>query len=329
MATTPHETVMQMSAAWLLSRSLHVVADLGVADALDESPRTAADLAQATGAHPQALERTLRLLSTYGIFARDDSRFSHTESSRLLRADHPQSLRSLVRMMGLPINQAAYRDFAHSLRTGRAAVEIVAPSGWFPYIVDHPEEARVFNEAMTAKAHGQVAGVLGAYDFSGFGVIGDIGGGRGHLLRAVLERVPSARGVLFDLPQVIHEVADLESPRLALAPGDFFKDPLPACDAYLVMEVIHDWADEEAGAILRAIRAAAPDHARLLLIEQVVPDDPGPHWAGTLDVLMLVVTGGLQRTVEEYEALLAASGFRLERVIDTAGGISIVEAAPG
>jgi hypothetical protein len=135
--------------------------------------------------------------------------------------------------------------------------------------------------------------------------------------------------VLFDLPQVIHEVADLESPRLALAPGDFFKDPLPACDAYLVMEVIHDWADEEAGAILRAIRAAAPDHARLLLIEQVVPDDPGPHWAGTLDVLMLVVTGGLQRTVEEYEALLAASGFRLERVIDTAGGISIVEAVPG
>jgi hypothetical protein len=94
------------------------------------------------------------------------------------------------------------------------------------------------------------------------------------------------------------------------------------------MEVIHDWADEEATAIFKAVRAAAPAHAKLLVIEQLVPDEPGPHWAKTLDVLMLAVTGGLQRTGQEYEALLAASGFRLERLIDTAGGIAIVEAVP-
>ena len=167
-----------------------------------------------------------------------------------------------------------------------------APDGVFKYLADRPEEARLFGEAMTAKAHGHVASILGAYDFSGFHVIGDIGGGHGHLLRAVLERAPAARGVLFDLPNVLREVADLASERLMLQPGDFFSDPLPACDAYLLMEVIHDWGDEEATAILKAVRAAAPAHAKLLMIEQLVPDEPGPHWAKTLDVLMLAVAGG-------------------------------------
>lgn len=328
MTPTPHEVVMQMSAAWLLSRCLHVAADLVVADALEETPRTAAALAQATGAHPQALERTLRLLSAHGVFATREGMVSHTPASRLLRADHPQSLRSLVRMFGLPFNQGAYGFLDHSLRTGRPAVEKVAPAGMFTYLADRPEEARIFGEAMTAKAHGHVASILGAYDFSGFHVIGDIGGGHGHLLRAVLERTPAARGVLFDLPNVLGEVADLASERLALQPGDFFRDPLPACDAYLLMEVIHDWGDEEATAILEAVRAAAPAHARLLVIEQLVPEEPGPHWAKTLDVLMLAVTGGLQRTGREYEALLTSSGFRLERLIDTAGGIAIVEGVP-
>jgi hypothetical protein len=326
MPPTPHETLMQAGAAWLLSRSLHAVAALGVADALEDEPRPAAELARETGAHAGALERTLRLLSRHGIFAREGGGFSHTEISRLLRADHPHSLRAFVRMLGLPINEAAYRDFVHSLLTGRPAVEAAAPDGWFPYMVAHPEEARIFGQAMTDKSHGHVAGILGAYDFSRFRVIGDIGGGRGHLLSAVLERAPSARGVLFDLPHVIREVAELESPRLALQAGDFFQDPLPACELYLVMEVIHDWDDERAAAILSGIRRAAPDGARLLVIEQVVSDGPGPDWAQTLDVLMLVVTGGLQRTAAEYEALLAASGFGLERVIDTAAGISIVEA---
>ena len=185
-------------------------------------------------------------------------------------------------------------------------MEKISPAGVFNYLADRPEEARLFNAAMTAKAHGHVAGILGAYDFSGFRVIGDIGGGHGHLLRAVLERAPATRGVLFDLPNVLREVADLASERLALQPGDFFSDPLPACDAYLLMEVIHDWGDEEATAILKAVRAAAPAHAKLLVIEQIVPDEPGPHWAKTLDMLMLAVTGGLQRTGQEYGALLAA-----------------------
>lgn len=333
MTPTPADTLIQIATASFLSRCLHVVADLGVADVLDETPQTAAALAQATGAHPQALERTLRLLSAHGVFATCEGMVSHTATSRLLRADHPRSLRPFVRMWGLPFMQAGHQAFEHSLRTGRPAVERLMPAGVFNYLVEHPEEARVFGEAMTAKAQVQVASVLGAYDFSGFELIGDIGGGRGHLLRAVLGHAPAAKGVLFDLPHVIREVADLASERLALMPGDFFKDPLPVCDAYLIMEVIHDWADEQATAILKAVRAAAPAHAKLLLIETMVPDDPGPHWGKTLDIVMLAVPGGLQRTAEEYDTLLASAGFRLERVIDTgaaetAAGLSIIEAVP-
>jgi hypothetical protein len=326
-AAAPLETLRHMTTGWVLTRSLQVVADLGVADALDDAPQPAAALATATGAHPQALERVLRLLSSYGVFATDGSAVvSHTLASRLLRSDHPQSLRPFVRMLGLPVMRAASEHFAHALRTGRPAVEVTAPAGMFPYFAEHPEEARVFGEAMTAKGHAQVAGVLAAYDFSPFGVIGDIGGGHGHLIQAVLKRTPAARGVLFDQSHVLAQVADLASERLALVPGDFFADALPVCDAYILMEVIHDWADAEATAILKTVRAAAPPHAKLLLVEEIVPEAPGPHWARMLDIVMLAVTGGLQRTAREYQALLAGCGFRMERVIETPTGVSIVEA---
>jgi len=180
---------------------------------------------------------------------------------------------------------------------------------------------------MAAKAHGQVAAIVAVYDFSGFNLIGDIGGGRGHLLRAVLDAAPTAKGVLFDLPHVIEEAARETSERLTLQSGDFFSGSLPVCDAYLLMEVIHDWGDEESVAILKAIRRAAPSHAKFLLIETIVPDDPGPDWSKLLDIHMLTLVGGKQRTRQEYEALLERAGFSVEREIDTGAGISIIEAA--
>lgn len=320
-------TVLQIAGGHCLPRCLHVVADLGVADALEETPRTAAHLAASVGAQPDALDRVLRLLAAHGVFECRGDSFQHSPASRLLRADHPQSLRALARMFGLPINWASWEALKHTVQTGLPAAERVAPGGFWAYFAEHPEDSSVFNAAMTAKAHGQVAGIVAAYDFSDFRRIGDIGGGRGHLLCAVLDSVPDATGVLFDLPNVVREASDAASKRLNLQAGDFFKDPLPICDAYLLMEVIHDWGDEEAVAILRAIRRPAPPDAKLLLIEQIVPDDPGPHWTKTLDIHMLALLGGRQRTREEYEELCAKAGFSLERQIDTGAGISILEAA--
>jgi hypothetical protein len=324
----PIATLQQIASGYRLSRCLLVISDLGVADVLDETPCTAAELAAAVGAHPDALGRVLRLLSAHGVFVCQGEMFGHSSTSRLLRSDHPHSMRALVRLIGSPINWTIYEALEHAVRTGHPATEKMLPSGLWPYYQEHPEEGSLFNVAMAAKARGQVGGVLTAYDFSGFDRIGDIGGGRGHLLRAVLASTPTANGVLFDLPHVIAEAADLASERLKLQAGDFFHDALPLCDAYLVMEVIHDWGDEEAVAILKAIRRVAPPHAKLLLIEQIVPDDPGPHWAKMVDLHMLMLFGGRQRTQQEYEVLFEQASFSFQRAIDTGADTTILEAIP-
>jgi hypothetical protein len=206
------------------------------------------------------------------------------------------------------------------------AAQEALPDGFYGYLAADPEASAIPNAAMAAKAHGQVAGVLAVYDFSVFGTVGDIGGGRGHLLRAILEAVPSARGVLFDLPRVIEEVRSLASTeRLHLQSGDFFKDALPRCDGYVVMEVIHAFGDADAVKILRAIRQAATPKATLLLIEQMIPATSGPHWAKTLDIHMLALLGGRQRNRQEYVALLDRSGFAFQREIETRAGVAILE----
>ena len=293
----------------------------------EETPRSASDLAVAVGTHPEPLGRVLRHLATRGIFEiQGNDTFGHSAASRLLRTDHPQSMRASVQLPGLPIIWASCGEMEHSVRTGLPAAAEVFPGGFWQYLTQYPEEGRVFNAAMAARAQEAIAGILVSYDFSGFGLIGDIGGGSGHLLRAVLETAPGAKGVLFDQPHVIEEASGIASERLRLQAGDFFRDEPPSCDAYLLMEIIHDWQDEEAAAILKAIRRAAPAHAKLLVIEAIVPDDPGPDWPKMLDIIMLTLFGSRQRTQQEYEALFAQSGFVLEREIDTRAGISILEA---
>jgi hypothetical protein len=321
----PFHTLLHIAGGYCLPRCLHVIADLCVADVLDETPRTAVDLAAAVGAHPEALGRVLRLLAAHGVFVAQGEMFCHSPASRLLQTDHPQSMRAFVQMFGLPVNWAIAGALAHSVRTGLPAAQ-VCPGGLWAYCAEHPEEHAIFNAAMVAKAHGQVAAIVAAYDFSRFGVIGDIGGGHGHLLRAVLNTVPTVRGVLFDLPQVIEQAAGVASERLTSQAGDFFRDALPVCDAYLVMEVIHGWGDAEAVAILQAIRRVAPTHARVLVIEQLIPNDPGPHWSKMLDIHMLTLVGGRQRTRQEYAALFKTAGLSLAREVDTGADISILEA---
>lgn len=322
----PFQTLQHIAGGYCLPRCLHVMADLGVADALDGTPQTAAELATATGSDPDALGRVLRLLAAHDVFEVHGDVIRHSPASLLLRTDHPQSMRAFARMFGLPINWSIFGALEHSVRTGRSAVEEVYPDGFWAYFAQHPEEGRVFNAAMTAKAHGHIADIIAVYDFSDFQLIGDIGGGSGHLLRAVLDVTPASTGILFDLPNVVEEAAGMSSERLTLHAGDFFLNALPACDMYLLMEILHDWADAEAVAILQAIRRAAPGHAKLLLIEAIVPDDPGPDWSKVLDIYVLALVGGRQRTRQEYATLLDQAGLALTREIDTNAGVSILEA---
>jgi C-methyltransferase len=228
-------------------------------------------------------------------------------------------------MQGLPAFSATFAQLGHSIRTGSPAIETVEPTGLWAYFQDHPDEGQIFGEAMTAKAAADIAAILDAYDFSRFKTIADIGGGRGHLLRAVLVTVPNVQGVLFDLPEVI-DALEVEHERLTPQAGDFFVDALPAADACLLMDVIHDWGDAECVAILNAIRAAA-QAPTVLVVENVLPDyDPDPPGL-TLDVIMLVVTGGRQRSRSELNQLFSRAGFSDGTVIHTAGPLRILEAS--
>ncbi len=321
----PHELIWTLTNAVVPARCLQLAADLGVADHIADAPVPVDELAARCGADPDALERVLRLLAAYGIFAHRPEGYGHTEASRLLRSDHPLSMRAFPRMMGLPVFWASLARLDHSVRTGAPALNLVDPAGLWAYNQVHPGEAQIFGQAMTAKAGADVAAVLGAYDFRRFGTIADIGGGRGHLLRAVLDAAPAARGILFDLPAVIDRL-DVAHERLTPRAGDFFVDALPAADAYLLMEVIHDWADAEALAVLGAVRRAAPPGATVLLIESVIADEAADPRARTLDVIMLYVTGGRERTASQYRDLFEHAGFQYGDVTRTAGPLRIVEA---
>lgn len=324
-ADLPRELVWTITNSDVTARALHLVAELGVADHIDEQSVASAELASGCGVDPDALDRVLRLLAAQGIFESQGGGYVHTDASRLLRSDHPMSMRAFARLGGQPVMWTSLAALDHSVRTGAPSIELVEPKGFFAYLGNHPDEARIFGEAMTAKARADIAVVLDGYDFGPFRTIADIGGGRGHLLQAVLDTRPAARGVLFDLPEVI-ATADVASERLTTHPGDFFVDPLPTADAYLLMEVIHDWGDPEAAAILRAIRLASAPGATVLIIEGVVPEDHADPRVQTLDVIMLALTGGRERTADEFGALLQDTGFRLTAVVETAGYMRVVEA---
>lgn len=323
-ASPPNEVVWNLANAGVACRSLQVVADLGVADHIDGAAVPVAELARACSVNADALDRVLRLLTAHGVFVRTDAGYAHSDASRLLRVDHPMSMRAFARLNGLPGVRGALGALDHALRTGGPGWERVDPRGFFPYLLDHPEELEVFDGAMTAKAGYDITTIIAAYDFRPFRTIADIGGGRGHLLKAVLDAAPHSRGVLFELPDVTARL-DVESDRLRVVSGDFFAGPLPAADCYVLMEIIHDWTDEQAARILKAARAAAAPGATVLIIEDIAPDEGTDIRSQTLDVMMLDVTGGRERTQSQLGALLREADFRRTRTLDTAGPMRIVE----
>jgi SAM-dependent methyltransferase len=318
----PAALVADLSRAHIAARCLHVIAECGAADAVGEAGATTAEIAAQTGFDADALDRILRLLAAHGVFVRSaDGRYEHSAASRLLRTDEPKSLRSYVRMGGMPAFWDRFTELGRTARTGRREHDMTS---LVEYFATHSDEAAIFNAAMVSKSRTVLPAVAAAYDFSSFATIADIGGGRGHLLKLILERAPRAHGFLFERP---HVLADTEpARRLTLVGGDFFADPLPAADLYLLMEVLHDWDDADATRILSAVRRAARPGARVLIVEILVPDTPGPHSGKTRDIIMLAVTGGRERTEAQHSALLAEAGFELERVVQTASEYSLVEA---
>ena len=331
---TPAPDLMALISGAAVAQAIFVAAKLGIADLLREGPASAAALAAAAGVHAPSLDRVMRALAGIGVFAFDaDGRFALTPLSDRLRSDAPGSLRAYAIMNGERWVWQSWGAIEHSVRTGRPAFEHVFGARLFDYYTANPEAGRVSAAALDSLSAADNAAVVAAYRFPASGVVVDIGGGQGSLLAAILAAHPDLRGVLVERPAVIDlartaiAAAGLAD-RCDLLAGDFFAEVAVRGDVYLMKKVIHDWDDDDARAILSHCRAAMPASARLLLVEHVLPEANQPSPARWLDLLMLVYTGGRERTVADYASLLAAAGLRLERVIPTASRITVIEARP-
>ena len=323
-----------MIAGARITQIVYVAAKLGVADALADGPLAAPDLAANVGAEPRAFYRLMRALAGQGVFVqRDDGRFQLEERSELLRSDVSGSLRPSAIMAGEPWFYGAYGHLLHSIKTAQTAFDHLFGVGLFDYLKEHPDEAAVFNDAMSDFSRQVINDVVEAYDFSGVRHIVDVGGGHGTLLAAVLSAHPTMQGTLFDRAEVLAGAPEVLSEsgveeRCDLAAGDFFKSVPSGGDAYMMKWIIHDWDDERCIAILKNCRSAMGQDGRLLLIEREMPagNDPSPGTIG--DITMMVIPGGQERTRDEFRSILDAAGFRLANIHPTQSEVSIFEALP-
>jgi hypothetical protein len=326
--------LLQMASGAWVGQAIHVAAKLGIADLLEDGPKSATALAEATATHPGTLYRLLRALASLGIFAEDgNGRFGLTPLAHGLRTNAPGSLRAYAIMMGEDWHWGAWGELLHSVRTGECAFEHAFGSDLFGYFAEHAEAAKVFNSAMTSRTGQETAALTAAYDWPA-GKVVDVGGGQGALLVSILSRTPEALGVLFDLANVIAAASGVIAAsgladRCDLIAGDFFGQVPIGGDLYLLKRVLHDWDDERAAAILRACRAAMNAHSRLLVIEHVMAPGNARSWGKLLDLQMLVLSpGGRERDQAGFEALMDSAGLRLERVIPAGATASLIEAVP-
>jgi hypothetical protein len=319
------------------SQVIYVAARLGVADLLAGGPRTAEELTEALRVDAGALRRVLQALAALGLLTHlGGSRYAITASGTRLREGVPGSLRAVALLAG-ERSYRAWGGLLHSVQTGETAFRHVFGMGTFEYMAAHPEIAAFYNEAMAAGAAERATAVVAAYDFSGDGTVVDVGGGHGALLVAILSAHRGVRGVLFERESVTAgarariEAAGLDS-RCTVVAGDFFQSVPGDGGVYLLSHIIHNWDDQRSVRILANCRAAMAPRAKLLILEQVLPERFEPSRAAVqasmADLHMLAITGGQERTAGEYQRLLAAAGFTLTRVIGTVVPESLVEGVP-
>ena len=327
------EQMARMITGYWISQAIYAAAKFGIADLLKDGPRHIEVLADLTSTNGDALYRLLRALASVGIFSEGPPRaFSLTPLAELLRSDVAGSQRSLALMTGGQQFQA-WGHIGHSIQTGKTAFEHLHGKPLFEFLAAHPAMAGVFDEAMTSIHGRETAAILDAYDFSGIEVLADIGGGNGSNLTEILTRYPSMKGILFDLPHVVERARTLVetsgvSDRCQLIGGDFFVSAPAGAAAYLLRHIIHDWDDEKSATILRNCRAAMPPRGKLLVVETVIPPGNAPFAGKLLDLAMLLIPGGKERTADEYQTLYEQAGFELSRIVPSNLEVSVVEGAP-
>lgn len=329
MTEAPHVAIMRMLHAPLITQALAVAAELGIADLVAEEPVSVADLAAATGTDLDALYRVLRALAATGVFTEVRSRtFGLTPLAEPLR-DGPGSLRNWARLWALPERQAAITDLLHSVRTGEPSFPHLHGKSWWTHLGEHPDQVAVFAAAMGDLSRKLHAATVDAYDLSHVRHLIDVGGGRGHLAAALLRRYPDLRATVYDQPDVVPHAATVLaefSDRARTIGGDFFTEVPTGGDAYLMSMILHDWNDDQAITILRAIRRAMPPDAELLIVDAIIPEGDTPHDGKLRDLIMLTLHPGRERTQAEFAALLDRANLRLKETLEVAASTGLLVA---
>ncbi len=317
-----------------LTQMIYVAVRLGIPDLLIDGPKSVDALAAAVDAYPNALYRLLRALASVGIFAEDRPRsFALTPLAELLRSDVPGSFRPFVLSYGESWWWDAWGSLLYSVQTGETAFDHVHGQSLFEYLDQNAQASKVFNANMTSMTTGEAQYIVAAYDFSGTRVLVDVGGGHGALTTAILKIHPNIRAVLFDLPSLAAEARTLLDTagigdRCEVIGGDFFEAIPKDGDTYLLKDVLHNWEDDQATAILKKCHAFMPRSAKLLVIERIIPPGDTPSPGKLIDISMLVMTGGRERTEPEYRALLETAAFRVQAILPSEAGTSIIVAVP-
>ncbi len=330
--TSVPEQLDRMITGYWISQAIYAAAKFDLAGHLKDGARSVDELAEATSTNAAALYRLLRALASVGVFAEVGSRrFVMTPLAEPLRDDVPGTKRALALMVG----DEQFRSWAeidYSVQTGRTVFERIFGKPVFDYLSEHPDKVRIFDRAMVGIHGREASAVPNAYDFSGIGVVADIGGGNGSQIAAILKKYPTTKGILFDLPHVVECAKPLiESAGLAdrceLVGGDFFDSVPERADAYLLRHIIHDWEEEKALTILRNCHRAMNVDSRLLVIESAIPPGNEPFAGKFLDLVLLLIGGGEERTEAEYQSLFGMAGFELRTVVPTDTEVSILEGA--
>jgi SAM-dependent methyltransferase len=335
MTETPadHAFVQQVSNQLLLARALGVVAELGIADLVACQPRTVDELAAETNTHRESLYRLLRTLAGHGIFAENAAgHIELTPRAEVLQSDHPDSVRDLLCLDWQNIYWDTCRALPDALRSGDIAFELAFGQGFFDYLKAHPDANAIFDRRMARVSLAENAKIAEAYPFGDFSRIIDIGGGTGGLLVAILERYPNVAAVLYEQAQVLADPADLRQAgllnRVELIAGDFFTEVPSGADLYVMKRIIHDWDDARAVDVLGCCRDAMAENSRILVIDAVMKPGNEPDPNKDMDLGIMALTPGKERTEAEFRDLLEQAGLRLTSRFATEppSTLSIIEA---
>lgn len=325
--------VLSLSLGYVMGQAMHAAAKLNIPDAMADGPRSIEDIAKRTGTHAPSLRRLLRTLASGGIVTEhDEGAYALTTLGQTLRSDTEDSVRDAVIWVSEPMHYGSCGDLAHTVKTGALAFDKLFGATYFDYLAANPQAGRVWDAGMACFSSMEDARIAGAYAFANGARVVDIGGGQGGFLAEVLRANPTVRGLLFDRAQVVANperlaVAELVG-RYEVAAGDFFAAIPAGEDCYVYKRILHDWDDERCLTLLRRCRDVIATGGRLLVIDAVIPPGNDPHPAKIVDMVMMGILPGRERTERELAQLFTAAGFQLTRVIPTHSMLAIVEGKP-